>query len=119
MTRQTYQEKGIGLSRGAIQGLLPQLKKEHEWLRGHYLQCLQVVALNLSNASSDFFEGRGKFSRFKAKVNQQSISYSQNVKVKTGYIKFPKGLSLRVSRRVYLPRPVKGAGVVNLTNFSI
>ena len=78
------------MGRGAIQGLLPQLKKEHEWLKQPYSQCLQVVALNLSNAFINFFEGRGKFPRFKAKGNKQSISYPQNVKVLDGYIKFPK-----------------------------
>ena len=90
LTQKTYQETGKGLSRGAIQGLLPQLKKEYEWLTEPYSQCLQVVALNLSNAFINFFEGRGKFPRFKTKGNKQSISYPQNVKVKDGYIKFPK-----------------------------
>ena len=75
LTQKTYQETGKGLSRGAIQGLLPQLKKEYEWLRGPYSQCLQVVALNLSNAFINFFEGRGRFPRFKAKGHKQSISY--------------------------------------------
>lgn len=90
LTQKTYQQTGKGLSRGAIQGLLPQLKKEHEWLKSPYSQCLQVVALNLSNAFINFFEGRGRFPRFKAKGNKQSISYPQNVKILDGYIKFPK-----------------------------
>ena len=90
LTQKTYQETGKGLSRGAIQGLLPQLKKEFEWLKEPYSQCLQVVALNLSNAFINFFEGRGKFPRFKCKGNKQSISYPQNVKILDGYIKFPK-----------------------------
>jgi putative transposase len=55
-----------------------------------YSQCLQVVALNLSNAFINFFERRGKFPRFKAKNNKQSISYPQNVKLLDGYIQFPK-----------------------------
>lgn len=90
LTQKNYQKTGKGLSRGAIQGLLPQLKKEYEWLSEPYSQCLQVVALNLSNAFINFFEGRGKFPRFKAKGNKQSISYPQNVKVLDGHIKFPK-----------------------------
>ena len=90
LTQETYQETGKGLSRGAIQSLLPGLKKEFEWLTEPYSQCLQVVALNLSNAFINFFEGRGRFPRFKAKGNKQSISYPQNVKVLDGYIKFPK-----------------------------
>ena len=90
LTQKTYSETGKGLSRGAIQGLLPNLKKEFEWLKEPYSQCLQVVALNLSNAFINFFEGRGKFPRFKCKGNKQSISYPQNVKVLDGCIKFPK-----------------------------
>ena len=90
LTQKTYQETGKGLSRKAIQGLLPSLKKEHEWLTEPYSQCLQVVALNLSNAFINFFEGRGRFPRFKCRGNKQSISYPQNVKILNGYIKFPK-----------------------------
>lgn len=90
LTQQTYKETGKGLSRGAIQGLLPQLKQEYEWLGEAYSQCLQVVALNLSNAFINFFEGRAKFPRFKSKHHKQSISYPQNVKILDGYIKFPK-----------------------------
>ncbi len=90
LTQQTYQETGKGLNRAAIQGLLPQLKKEYEWLTEPYSQCLQVVALNLSNAFINFFEGRARFPRFKSKSHKQSISYPQNVTIKTGYIKFPK-----------------------------
>ena len=90
LTQKTYQETGKGLSRGAIQGLLPELKKQNDWLKEPYSQCLQVVALNLSNAFINFFEGRGKFPRFKAKGNKQSISYPQNVKILDEYIKFPK-----------------------------
>ncbi len=56
MTQKTYQETGLGLSYGVIQELLPSLKQEHEWLKEPYSQCLQVVALNLSNAFINFFE---------------------------------------------------------------
>ena len=104
LTQKTYQETGLGLSRGAIQGLLPSLKKEHEWLKEPYSQCLQVVALNLSNAFINFFEGRGRFPRFKSKGNKQSISYPQNVKVLDGHIKFPK-LKLVKAR---ISKPIEG-----------
>ncbi|MEB3225685.1 MAG: transposase [Synechococcus sp.] len=54
LCQQTYQATGKGLSRGYLQGLLPDLKKEHEWLKEAYSQCLQVVALNLSTAYTKF-----------------------------------------------------------------
>ena len=90
LTNQTYQESGKGLSRATIQGLLPQLKKEYEWLSEPYSQCLQVVALNLSNAFVNFFEGRAKFPKFKSKFDKQSITYPQNVKIEGNFIKLPK-----------------------------
>jgi len=90
LTNQTYQETGKGLSRAAIQALLPKLKQEHEWLKDPYSQCLQVVALNLSTAFINFFEGRAKFPKFKNKFNKQSITYPQNIKIEGNYIRLPK-----------------------------
>ncbi|MCC3495893.1 MAG: transposase [Microcoleus sp. PH2017_15_JOR_U_A] len=86
----TYKETGKGLSRLAIQGMLPALKKEYPWLKdGAYSQSLQVVALNLSTAYKNFFEKRGGFPSFKSKHNRQSVSYPQNVKILESTIKFP------------------------------
>jgi putative transposase len=90
LCQKTYQATGKGLSRNAIQGLLPQLKKEHEWLSDAYSQCLQVVALNLSTAYKNFFEQKAKYPRFKSKKGRQSISYPQNVKFEGDYLKLPK-----------------------------
>jgi putative transposase len=86
----TYKETGKGLSRSAIQGMLPALKKEYPWLKeGTYSQSLQVVVLNLTTAFKNFFEKRGGFPSFKSKHDRQSVSYPQNVKVLDGSIKFP------------------------------
>lgn len=89
LCQETYKSTGKGLSRGAIQGLLPNLKKEHEWLSDAYSQCLQVVALNLSTAFKNFFEKRAGLPSFKSKHGRQSISYPQNVKLEGDYIKLP------------------------------
>jgi hypothetical protein len=43
LCQETYKNTGKGLTRGYIQGLLPNLKKEFEWLKDPYSQCLQVV----------------------------------------------------------------------------
>jgi putative transposase len=90
LCQETYQATGKGLSRGYIQGLLPALKKEYEWLKDVYSQCLQVVALNLSTAYKNFFEKRAMLPRFKSKHGRQSISYPQNVKLKGDKIYLPK-----------------------------
>ena len=85
----TYRETGKGLTRNAIQKLLPRLKKEYEWLGLCYSQCLQVVALNLSTAYKNFFEKRGGYPRYKSKNGRQSIQYPQNVKLDGDYLKLP------------------------------
>jgi putative transposase len=89
LCQQTYKDTGKGLSRSAIQGLLPNLKKEYPWLTNAYSQSLQIVALNLSTAYKNFFDKRGGFPSFKSKHGRQSISYPQNVKVGTSFIKLP------------------------------
>jgi putative transposase len=80
LCQETYKNTGKALTRGYIQGLLPALKKEYEWLTEPYSQCLQVVALNLSTAYKNFFDKRAMFPKFKSKHGRQSISYPQNVK---------------------------------------
>ncbi|MGL5804924.1 MAG: RNA-guided endonuclease InsQ/TnpB family protein, partial [Xenococcaceae cyanobacterium] len=89
LCQETYKLSGKSLSRGAIQGLLPNLKKEHEWLSDAYSQCLQYVALNLATAYKNFFEKRAGFPSFKSKHGRQSISYPANVKLDEDYLKLP------------------------------
>ncbi|MGL5835120.1 MAG: RNA-guided endonuclease InsQ/TnpB family protein, partial [Waterburya sp.] len=89
LCQETYKNQGKGLSRFAIQSLLPDLKKENEWLSDAYSQCLQSVALNLSTAYKNFFEKRGGFPKFKSKHSRQSIQYPSNVKIESDYIKLP------------------------------
>ncbi|NEU72462.1 IS200/IS605 family element transposase accessory protein TnpB [Hassallia byssoidea VB512170] len=89
LCQETYKSTGKGLSRGAIQGLLPALKKEYPWLTDAYSQCLQYVALNLSTAYKNFFEKRAGFPKFKSKHGRQSISYPANVKLDGDYLKLP------------------------------
>lgn len=91
LCQETYKTTGKSLSRGTIQGLLPQLKKEYPWLKTDvYSQCLQVVALNLSTAYKNFFDKGGGFPSFKSKHGRQSISFPQNVKLGNDSIKLPK-----------------------------
>ncbi len=102
LCQETYKATGKGLSRGYIQGWLPQLKKEYEWLTDAYSQCLQVVALNLSTAYKNFFDKRAKLPRFKSKHGRQSISYPANVKFEGDYLKLPKiGLVYCVRHREF------------------
>ncbi|MEC4896260.1 MAG: RNA-guided endonuclease TnpB family protein [Oscillatoria sp. PMC 1051.18] len=104
LTNETYQATGKGLNRFAIQKEITNLKKEYEWMKEPYSQCLQVVALNLSRAFINFFEGRASFPQFKSKHRKQSISYPQNVSIVENGIKFPK-MGVVYAK---LHRPIKG-----------
>ncbi|BAY44424.1 transposase, IS608 family protein [Scytonema sp. HK-05] len=90
-TTSAYKETGKGLSKAAMDKLLPGLKKEYEWLGLAYSQVLQRVTFNLSSAFVNFFEGRAKYPNFKSKHGKQSIQYPQNVKLipQDSVIKFP------------------------------
>ncbi len=92
----TYKATGKGLSRAALNSMLPKLKKaeETQWLKDCYSQVLQCVSLNLSTAYKNFFEGRARYPRFKSKKGKQSIQYPQNVKVVDDCLKFPGKLGI-------------------------
>ena len=88
---ETYKETGKGLSRAGLNALLPNLKKEHEWLKTEvYSQSLQQTSLNLSRAFINFFEKRAKYPRFKSKHRKQSVGFPQSVRVEGDYIYLPK-----------------------------
>jgi len=93
---ETYQSTGKGLSQSALNAFLPKLKKQActQWLSECYSQVLQATTLNLVTAYRNFFEGRAKYPRFKAKKNKQSIQYPQSVKIVDGYLKFPGRVGL-------------------------
>ena len=74
-----------------INAMLPGLKKELPWLKTDcYSQVLQATTKNLEQAMKNWFEGRAKKPRFKAKKNKQSISFPQNVIIVGEYLKIPK-----------------------------
>ncbi len=113
LCQETYKTTGKGLTRNYIQGLLPSLKKEYEWLTDAYSQCLQVVALNLSQAYQNFFEKRARLPRLKSKHGKQSISYPANVKFEGDYLKLPGKVGL-----VYCVRHREFAGTIKTVTIS-
>ncbi len=100
---ETYKETGKGLARSGLNALLPNLKKEHEWLKTEvYSQSLQQTSLNLYRAFLNFFEGRALFPRSKSKHGKQSVAFPQSVKIEGDWIKLPKiGLVKAVFERRY------------------
>ncbi len=84
-------EKGRWLKRTELNAMLPGLKKELSWLKTDcYSQVLQATTKHLEQALKNWFEGRAKKPRFKAKSNKQSISFPQNILVVGNQIKVPK-----------------------------
>ncbi|MEB3280923.1 MAG: RNA-guided endonuclease TnpB family protein [Lyngbya sp.] len=104
---ETYKATGKGLSQSALNAFLPRLKKEEstQWLSECYSQVLQATTLNLVTAYKNFFEGRAKYPRFKAKKNKQSIQYPQSVKIIDSCLKFPGRVGIVKAK---LHRPIDG-----------
>ncbi len=104
---ETYKATGKGLTRTAMNSMLPQLKKEEEtkWLKDCYSQIYQAVSLNLSRAYLNFFAGRARYPRFKSKFGKQSIQYPQNVTRSEIGLKFPGRLGT-VKAKIH--RPLEG-----------
>ncbi len=68
----------------------------------HY--SLQATTKHLEQAMKNWFEGRAKKPRFKAKKNKQSISFPQNVKIVGEYLKIPKVNLVKAK----FTRPIEG-----------
>jgi putative transposase len=101
---ETYKETGKGLTRVALNALLPELKKAEDtcWLADCYSQVLQATTLNLTTAYKNFFDGRARFPRFKSKHGRQSIQYPQNVKIVDGNVKLPGNIGI-VKAKIHRP----------------
>ncbi|MCG5060130.1 MAG: transposase [Limnoraphis sp. WC205] len=104
---ENYKATGKGLSQSALNAFLPKLKKQEQtqWLSKCYSQVLQATTLNLVTAYKNFFDGRAKYPRFKAKKNRQSIQYPQSVKVSDGCLKFPGPVGV-IKAKIH--RPIEG-----------
>ena len=113
--------KGKWLKRTELNAMLPSLKKELPWLKiDCYSQVLQATTKHLEQAMKNWFEGRARKTRFKAKKNKQLISFPQNVslvrpnsegtseralrKIVGDYLKIPK-VSLVKAK---FTRPIEG-----------
>ena len=102
----TYKETGKGVSAYDMKKRIPELKKEFEWLKETYSQCLQQSILNLSQAFINFFEGRTKYPTFKSKFDRQSVQYPANVKLQgEDAIKFPGNLGV-VKAKIHRDLPI-------------
>jgi putative transposase len=92
LCNETYKETGKGLSRVALNKVLPKLKRTEEtaWLKECYSQVLQSTTLNLTKAFKNFFDKRAKYPRFKSYHGKQSCQYPQNCEVVDKGLKVPQ-----------------------------
>ncbi len=104
---ETYKATGKSLNQSALNSMLPKLKKEEgtTWLSECYSQVLQATTLNLVTAYKNFFEGRARYPRFKAKKNRQSIQYPQSTKIVDACLKLPGRVGIIKAK---LHRPIEG-----------
>jgi len=89
----SYEIEGKSLSRFALNKMLPELKKEHEWLKEVNSQSLQGATLHLDNAFTKFFREKKGFPNFKSRKNPvQSFSVPQHYTVNfdKNKVKIPK-----------------------------
>lgn len=89
----SYEQEGKSLSHYDLNKLLPELKKEHEWLKEANSQSLQGMTTNLDSAFTKFFKEHKGFPNFKSRKNPiQSFPVPQHYTVDfdNNIVKLPK-----------------------------
>jgi hypothetical protein len=66
-----YKQTGKGIGALTMNKQIPVWKKEHEWLKECYSQCLQSSTLNLSIAFINLFDGLAGYPTFKKRLGRQ------------------------------------------------
>lgn len=94
-----YEEKGKSYSKYDLIKMIPELKKEYEWLKEVDSTCLQATIEDLDSSYQNFFREikKGKkqgFPKFKSKRNPkrsfESKCVNNNISIKENLIKLPK-----------------------------
>ena len=87
-----YEKKEKRLGYAGLCALLPNWKREHEFLSDVPAQALQQALKNLERAYTNFFQKRADFPKFKKKGQRESFRVPQGFKVdnENGRVKAPK-----------------------------
>ena len=86
---QEYQSNKINLSFYDLNKQLTDLKKDYKFLTECGKDCLQNALINLDQAYSGFFKGKG-FPKYKNKHTNNSAKFNQSISITEGKIKLPK-----------------------------
>jgi len=98
------------LSEGDLSKMLPDLKKEHEWLKLAPAQSYQQTIKNMLTAYDHFFKVKvkgGGFPKFKRKHHRQSFRIPQGVKIKGNRLLIT-GFQKDNSLKIIVDRPHHG-----------
>ena len=111
--KQQYSENGTSDNYYQQSKTLTNLKKQEEysWLKEINSQTLQFTLRNLETAYTNFFRGKARFPRFKAKKNGCSFHIPQFCSIENGMVYIPK---LKNGIKIVEHRPFKGV-VRNMT----
>lgn len=111
--KQQYNETGKSDNYYTQAKTLTELKKQEEycWLKEINSQTLQFTLRNLETAYTNFFRGKAKFPRFKAKKNGGSFHIPQFCSIENGMVYIPK---FKEGIKVNEHRPFEGT-VRNMT----
>lgn len=88
-----YQSENKSLTMFDLNNMIPELKKQYEWMKDTNAQSLQAVNRNVETAFKNFFRKKANFPKFKSKKNPvQSFQVPQHYDVKQdeNKVKLPK-----------------------------
>ena len=85
-----YEFYKIRLSYNNSSKVLTELKRQKTWLKDVDNVSLQQTLRDLDSAYQNFFNGRGKYPKFKRKQDKNSYRTSQSIKINNRYITIPK-----------------------------
>jgi len=88
-----YQSENKSLTMFDLSNMIPELKKQHEWMSETNSQSLQAVSRNVETAFKNFFRKKANFPKFKSKKNPvQSFQIPQHYEVNLteNKVKLPK-----------------------------
>lgn len=100
-----YQAENKSLTMFDLNNMIPELKKQYEWMSETNSQSLQAVNRNVETAFKNFFRKKADFPKFKSKKNPvQSFQIPQHYEVNLteNWVKLPKlGIVKTVISRKY------------------
>ena len=85
-----YEFYKVNLSYNNSSKVLTELKRQKTWLKQVDSVSLQQTLKDLDSAYQNFFNGRGKYPKFKKKQDKNSYRTNSNIKIDNRYIVVPK-----------------------------